>query len=584
MHRESASRILSCMALTLLLTACGGGGDSSDASNAGEESVRGVELIFDGPELLIYERSAAIVPVQLRYLDGAQYEGGQDIKVEVLSETGRAILTGHSFLSALEDPRFNDPCYFPDEYDRAGPFLITSEVTSEQVVPVRLTVETDVGPATTTINVRVKPFQPLTSVFFPDSGLSQCIAETAQACGISDTGIRKLSCDGVGSLEGIEVLPLQRLHLDYSELADLSPISADGALPKLEWLSLESARLADLSPLAAKTGLRFLQLFTPQVTDYSSVSRLTELRALNMTISASVDPNPVIAPLGSLEELWLAGVGPMFTSLSGLEGKPSLRSLHLITDAQPDVSFLPGMSSLEDLLLCAKGLTALPSLPGRLTKLELCDFGISSLAPLHNLTSLRYLLYTNHAGSRTLDFNFLSGLPLLQGLALNGTSVLLLPDLSHLRDSLHWLEINSGSVTVVPGLRNLVNLESLSLSDNQISDIRPVGNLSRLRTLNLSANPVGSISALAGLTGMESLGLSSTDVTDIEALRAMTALESLFLRCTGVSDLSPLFSLTRLSGVWVDGDDYPPNQLSMFEAIYGEEVLNAVGESDCAVL
>ncbi|WP_448516679.1 leucine-rich repeat domain-containing protein, partial [Pseudothermotoga sp.] len=81
-------------------------------------------------------------------------------------------------------------------------------------------------------------------------------------------------------------------------------------------------------------------------------------------------------------------------------------------------------------------------------------------------------------------------------------------------------------------LANLVNMEWLDLSNNQISDIGPLANLTNLKWLILNNNQVSDISPLVTNTGLgkgelvelrnNPLDLSpgSDDMQNIEALRS----------------------------------------------------------------
>lgn len=123
------------------------------------------------------------------------------------------------------------------------------------------------------------------------------------------------------------------------------------------------------------------------------------------------------------------------------------------------------------------------------------------------------------------------------------------------------------------GLQYAVNLKSLHLGYNRISDISPLSGLTGLRILWINGNPIsdasGGISALTGLTALEDLHLQSTGVTDFSALASLTNLKRLYLGFadhasavthlsglvhleilffigSGLSDISPLASLANL--------------------------------------
>ena len=80
-------------------------------------------------------------------------------------------------------------------------------------------------------------------------------------------------------------------------------------------------------------------------------------------------------------------------------------------------------------------------------------------------------------------------------------------------------------IHTLDGLEYLVNLESLNLSENFISDISPLQYLSKLRILYIDDcgecggdNTVTDISPLSGLANLEEVDFWNNNVTDIAAL------------------------------------------------------------------
>jgi len=105
------------------------------------------------------------------------------------------------------------------------------------------------------------------------------------------------------------------------------------------------------------------------------------------------------------------------------------------------------------------------------------------------------------------------------------------------------------------GLEHCVNMVSLSLNDNRISDISVLLKLyspeggTRLREVDLGNNLLTDISPLADLTQMEMLNLSGNQLSDITPLyrgSGQSALTWLNLSQNQISDLTPLERLTDL--------------------------------------
>jgi hypothetical protein len=90
------------------------------------------------------------------------------------------------------------------------------------------------------------------------------------------------------------------------------------------------------------------------------------------------------------------------------------------------------------------------------------------------------------------------------------------------------------------GLEYCINLVTLDLSHNWISDISPLSSLSNLTTLDLSGNRISDISALSSLTNLTTLDLSYNEISDISALSSLSNLTTLNLRGNQISDISTL--------------------------------------------
>ena len=99
------------------------------------------------------------------------------------------------------------------------------------------------------------------------------------------------------------------------------------------------------------------------------------------------------------------------------------------------------------------------------------------------------------------------------------------------------------------GLEYAVNLQTLYISNNQISDLSPLAGLTNLQTLWLQDNQVSDLSPLAGLTNLQRLWLNQNQIRDVSPLAGLTNLRELLLAVNQISDLSPLAGLTNLGYV-----------------------------------
>ena len=106
-------------------------------------------------------------------------------------------------------------------------------------------------------------------------------------------------------------------------------------------------------------------------------------------------------------------------------------------------------------------------------------------------------------------------------------------------------------ITALTGLEYATQLEWLSLSNTDVSDVSALANLTQLKDLSLRTTHVSDVSALAPLTQLERLDLEGTHVSDVSALAPLTQLKMLYLGGTGVSDVSALAPLTQLAWLYL---------------------------------
>ena len=132
----------------------------------------------------------------------------------------------------------------------------------------------------------------------------------------------------------------------------------------------------------------------------------------------------------------------------------------------------------------------------------------------------------------------------------------------------------------IQDIRYMVNLTSLNLNGNAITDLMPLSSLAELRTLRLRQTDISDLSPIAGLTNLEYLelednrnlvdfsplkGLSNlrtlycfgslNTVSDLSFLAGLTNLQELQVNnAMGITDLSPLAGLTNLRSLYINGD------------------------------
>ena len=239
--------------------------------------------------------------------------------------------------------------------------------------------------------------------------------------------------------------------------------------------------------------------------------------------------------------------------LTGLEFAVNLKTLILSGNNISDIAPLRHLRA--DLIALALDgnpifdIAPLENFPN-LKTLVLSRNQITDIAPLRNLTKLETLRLIDDTGR----FENLRGQKLAMWLE-QGTSISLgdsvnIPDPNLRRTILQRLNsaenahisqadmkkltgafrASNKSIADLTGLEFAVNLKTLILSGNNISDIAPLRHLrADLIALALDGNPIFDIAPLENFPNLKTLVLSRNQITDIAPLRNLTKLETLRL-------------------------------------------------------
>ncbi len=104
-------------------------------------------------------------------------------------------------------------------------------------------------------------------------------------------------------------------------------------------------------------------------------------------------------------------------------------------------------------------------------------------------------------------------------------------------------------ISLLYGLSNLTDLESLDLSNNRFKEISNLENLTSLFTLNLSHNHIEQLKGLDGLINLQTLNLKYNDIKEITGLERLEKLQSLDLSNNKIETLNIYDPLPKLQSL-----------------------------------
>ncbi|GAM66072.1 internalin [Vibrio ishigakensis] len=195
-------------------------------------------------------------------------------------------------------------------------------------------------------------------------------------------------------------------------------------------------------------------------------------------------------------------------------------------------------------------------------------------------------------GNLISDFSSVTSLPQAYGIEVRDNNFTSLESFSQLvAPDLGELNADSNQITSIDGITHL-DLDRVSLSNNNIDDIDSIGDLENLVHLFISFNNITSTVPLSNnsnlmilhmegnqLTNVEGLGnlplgelnLSSNQITDISDLTGNTTLSTVVLNNNSISDISALSEIANYADIWIASNnisDFSPLQNNNAGYIY----------------
>jgi len=424
----------------------------------------------------------------------------------------------------------------------------------------------------------------------PDGDITRATAQ-------SITGLELATPDGEAAEDGIQSVEdliwftnLDYLNLNNNAIEDVTPLQS---LTRLQVLFIAGNPAWDYTPLGALTGLENLW-FDAQLKDISFVTNLTNLADLTAQgISALPDDLPrltnlrsLCVPGGTLEDIsvleqmkYLMVIDLSWNNVSDISALEGMELTELYLDGNPIQNYEPVRDIVPNLvgtnvdfdmifvdldepedpdavIVFADAVfeqavrDALGKPEGDITAGDaagLTGFYHSNEwysdddTKIHDITGIRYFI---NLRSLDLCFNCISDISELEGLT-----------------KLTGLNIGGNNACDITVLAGMTDMQSLSIFGNGITDISVLENMPNLYALNADNNSISDITPLQGLTQMDMLDLSDCGLTDISALAGLVNLTSLDIANNGITDISVLAGMANLYKLFLDGNrigDYAP--------------------------
>ena len=138
-----------------------------------------------------------------------------------------------------------------------------------------------------------------------------------------------------------------------------------------------------------------------------------------------------------------------------------------------------------------------------------------------------------------------------------------------------YISVTDQPIGSLAGLEYARNLEELSATFNEISDISVLSGLGYLRVLVLNNNVISDMSVLSNLTNLEHVDLHHNFISDISALSRLSNLRTFIFRGNDVADVSALSGLSTLKKVDLNGNQI--SDISLLSGLTGLDYLDLRG-------
>ena len=371
---------------------------------------------------------------------------------------------------------------------------------------------------------------------------------------------------------------------ESAETSDTSETSKDEG-PKFDTVQVYA------TPSTIKDIVKFANLRVLSVIDSSTAydisynvymsSMYSQLLGTTSNVSASAIYNAIVPDdLTSLKDLSvltnLEYLGVAYSHISNLEGIENFPKLVAFDATTCKLTSVAGVENASELIALYLGSNTLSAIDGveKLEKLETLDVSSNKLEKLpafkadSKLTNLS--LSSNKLEKLDVD---------LKTLYADGNVI---KELTVVSPVLETLNLADNKLVALDALKDLTTLETLDLSGNGgIIDISPLAGMTKLTALGLKfteknpSNKLINIEALKDMTELETLTISYTGVKDLAPLANLTKLTSLTVTNSAVESTAALEKLTKLTTI-----DLSVNKISDVSGLKNKKELTSLNLTD----
>ncbi|GAB4240871.1 MAG: hypothetical protein Tsb0034_17560 [Ekhidna sp.] len=355
------------------------------------------------------------------------------------------------------------------------------------------------------------------------------------------------SLDLSGNQFILDLEPLSALKdLVYLDISDskIDELNAIRYAAQLKGLKANNTLIKDISVLQYFEGLKELEIANTAVTDITVLTKTKSLVSLNLS-NTQPGSFEALSHLKNLKTLNLSGT-PV-TSLAVL-GKIEIENLDVSQTPLSTTAYFTNIPALKSVNLSETQITDLKGLKGHPTIecIAINKTVISDLSPLEENVALRKVYADFTSIKKEQAASFMAGKP----------QVVVVTNSQELETwwtalSGKWKSTLSAAFGKEPKTKEelvrLINIDSLSLADQGLSNSSPLINFGRLNYLDISGNSFANLDFLEEITSLKTLKAESIPTIEISGVRYASGLEWISFKNTHIDTIEPLYTLNKLS-------------------------------------